>query len=175
MARKTSKPAPQPSAPSGADASAAAELDVLFPERQVPIGSESILVGEISFPDSLRLQMHVAPIVKAIEEAVLSTGTPPGYDQIVNVLGSHWQSTLLLLQAATGKPAEWFDAIAAKDGELLLMTFWNVNASFFYQRAINAVAVAQETSRQLAGASSSPPSAPTDTAPPTAVATPPAS
>lgn len=171
MAKKVDKKAKQASAPSGADASAAAELDVLYPSREVPIGAEVVLVDEINFEDSLRLSMHIAPIVKAIEEAVLATGSAPGYDQIVDVLGGHWKSTLVLLQAVTGKPPEWFK-FSAKDGELLLLTFWNVNASFFYQRAINAVAVAQEVKRLLAGENSSPPSGPTDTAQPTAAATP---
>lgn len=175
MATKVDKEAKQASAPSGADASAAAELDVLFPERTVPVGEELVTVNEITFAQSLRLHMHIAPIVKAIEEHVLASGQAPGYDAIVQVLGEQWNSTLTLIQETTGKPAIWFDGLTAIDGELLLLTFWNVNASFFYQRATNAVAVRRETTRLLAGASSSLPSVPTTTAPPTSAATPPAS
>lgn len=173
MARKIDKPAASPapaSAPSGADVSVD-ELDALFPEWTIPVKGEQVTVNELGFAASLRLAMFVAPIVKAIEEHVLASNEVPGYDVIVGILGEHWNATLTLVQETTGRSAVWFDDLSATDGELLLMTFWNRNAGFFYQRATNAVAVKRETNRLLAGANSTQPSAPTDTATPNSGAT----
>lgn len=172
MARKVKPPRPaSASAPSGADASDLDELDALFPERTIPVAGEQVTVGELGFAQGLRLAAVIAPIVQAIEEQMVEAERAPGYDGILGILGQHWSATLTLLQELTGKPADWFERLSAADGELLLLTFWNVNAGFFYQRAGNAAAVRRETRRLLDGASSTPPSAPTATATPNSAAT----
>lgn len=139
-------------------ATAAAELEVLFPERSINVGGNLVIVGEISFLASLRLQMHISPIVKAIEAKIGEAGALPGYDAIIGILGEHWEATLALLQEVTGRPGEWFGELSSRDGELLLLTFWSVNAPFFYQRATTATAVAREAARLLGGERSSQPS-----------------
>lgn len=174
MARKID-PRPQlASAPSGADASAADELDVLFPARTIPLQKGEVTVAEITLRQSLQHHLAVAPIIAAIETAMLESGQVPGYSDIVGILGQHWEATITLLAATTGMDADEVSALTAADGELLLLTFWNVNAGFFYQRATNAVAVRRELAKLSTGASSSPPSSTTDTPEQNSTDTPPA-
>lgn len=158
-----SKVSPADEARAEAAATAAEELEVLHPERIIEVKGEQVTVFEINFLASLRLQAHVNPIVKAIEAVLSASGALPGYDAVVATLGEHWQSTLALLQEVTRRPAEWFDDLSAQEGELLLLTFWSVNAPFFYQRVTTVTAVAREAARLLGGAKSSQPSAPTGT------------
>ena len=158
MARKISKAQAVGSKQNSQSAAAEAgvsDIEIMFPARTIVVNGEGVSIGEISFLASLRLQAHVSPIVKAIEAGITAGGILPGYDAIVGVLGAHWESTLVLLQEVTGRPGEWFEGLSAQDGELLLLTFWSVNAPFFYQRATTARAVAREAARLLGGEKSS--------------------
>lgn len=175
MARRVDKKSRTRSAPKGADAAQAAELDVLVPERTIQVNGEKVTVNEIGFVDGLRLQAHVAPVVAAIVKAMQDADEAPTYGAIVAVFGQHWESTLELICTATGKDRAWLDRVPSPEGELLLMTFWTVNAGFFINRAMNEVAIQREQARLLAGQNSSPPSSPTATGPTTSADTPPAS
>lgn len=162
MARKVSRSTTPASAPQGADAADASELDTLFPERAVTIAGEPITVREISFGDGLRLHMHVAPLVAAIEETMRARNEAPSWTDMIAVFGRHWESTLELVAVSSGKDIAWLRGLRGADGDVLLMTFWTINASFFIQRAMNELLIRQEQAR-LAGESSSPPSSRTDT------------
>lgn len=169
--KKKDEPAPQGA---GLDP-VAEELEILYPERTVPIGKEQVTVNEIGFGDGLRLHAHVKPVVDAIEATMRERDEAPAYQDLVAVFAAHWESTLELMAAATGRDKAWLCKLRAGEGDLLLMTFWGVNAGFFIQRAMNEIVIRREQARLSAGAKSSPPSSPTATGATTLDATPPAS
>lgn len=175
MARKLDRTREPASAPQGADAAEARELEILYPERMLSVGGREVTVREIGFAESLRLHAHVAPIVAAIDQLMHERNEAPGYSHMLGVFGAHWQSTLVLIGAATGLDADELQALGGAEGDTLLLTFWGVNASFFIGRAMNELAIRRETQRLLAGHDSTPPSSRTDTDPRTSDATPPAS
>lgn len=169
MATKIDRPQSTPKSTAGADD----DLDVLHPERVVPIGSRKLVVREYGGVEWLRLLPMTRPMVEAIA-AQIEASADPTYDDALQVLSAHVDSLLpLVAQAADIDPSE-LGTLTPSEIELLLMTWWGVNGRFFIDRAANRVAVARAEHRlaQLTGASSTPPSSPTATTSTASVDTP---
>ena len=180
MARKVEKPQPKASAPQGADATDAAELEILHPERTIKVGGKAITLNELTFGDSLRLHAQVAPIVAGIEQMMRDRGNDvPQYRDTLGVFAANLDATFALMAVSAGCDEAWLRSLGSADGDLVMLTFWTANAGFFIQRAANDIAIQAESERMLAnvlaGANSSQPSSPTATAAPTSPDTPPAS
>ncbi|MCK9987648.1 MAG: hypothetical protein AzoDbin1_04120 [Azoarcus sp.] len=176
MARKITRPTALPAATDPAHA-AAAELDVLHPDRTVVIGGVSITVREYGHIEWLRLLPAAMPLVDAIA-GHLEAGRAPTYEDALMVLAENVDALTPLVAQAAGITPAAIEAMNPDDGELLLMTWWGVNGRFFIGRALNRVAVARAERRAgvpSAGVSSTPPSSPTDTNETTSPATPNAS
>lgn len=180
MARKITRPTAAPSVTNPATdpaRAAAAELDVLHPDRTVIIGGASITVREYGHIEWLRLLPAAMPLVDAIA-GHLEAGRTPTYEDALMVLAENVDMLTPLVAQAAGIAPAAIEAMNPDDGELLLMTWWGVNGRFFIGRALNRVAVARAERRAgvpSAGASSTPPSSPTATDATTSPATPNAS
>lgn len=149
------------------------ELDVLHPERTVPVGGRGVTVREYGGIEWLRLQPAARPLVDAIA-AVLESGAIPTYDRAFEVVGAHIDGLLPLIAQAADIEITDIEALSPPDLELLVMTWWGVNGRFFIGRATSRVAVAFAERRlaQSVGASSTPPSSLTATASTASNATP---
>lgn len=170
MAKKiASRSTPKPDA-------AAAELDVLHPERELKLRDRLVVVREYGGVEWLRLLPKAAPMVDAIA-AMLEVGRTPTYDEALAVLAENIDSLLPLVAQAADMPLADVAALDPDDLELLLMTWWGVCGRFFLARASNRVAVAMAERRlaRSATASSTPPSSPTATSSPSSGDTPGAS
>lgn len=178
MAQKISRTtSPSPVDPA---ADAAAELDVLHPERTITLRCGAVTVREYGHVEWLRALPAAAPLVAAIA-GMLESGTEPSYEDALLAVATHIDGLRPLIAQAADIDLNAFDSLPPDEGELLLMTWWGVNGRFFTARALNRVAVARaERAARVravpsAGASSTPPSSPTDTAAPISPATPSAS
>lgn len=175
MAERITKPtAPAPTEPAP-EADAASDLAVLHPERELVLAGERVVVREYGNVEWLRMLPRAEPLVASIAKA-LARDTAPTYEQALRVIAEHIDALLPLIAQAADRPVEWIDTLAPDAVELLLMTWWGVNAHFFVARAINRLAVAQGEKRALEaaldGAQSTPPSSPPATAPASSAATP---
>lgn len=141
------------------------ELHILHPERDLVLGGERVIVREYGNVEWLRLLPAAEPLVASMA-AALQADTPPTYEDALQVIARHIDGLLPLIAQAVDRDAAWLDSLPAGDVELLLMTWWGVNAHFFVRRASTRVAVAQGERRALAaaaaqaGAASTPPSSP---------------
>lgn len=147
--------------PAGAPQAAADntdELQILHPERQLTLGGEAVTVREYGNLEWLRLLVRAEPLVAAIA-AALQASSAPTYEQALAVIAEHADALLPLVAQAADRPLAWIDQLPAGDVELLLMTWWGVNAHFFVQRAINRLAVAHSEQQVMAQAAQRAPSA----------------
>lgn len=177
MAERITKAAAAPAPTAPAPEAEASDLAVLHPERELVLAGERIVVREYGNVEWLRLLPRAEPLVASIA-AALARDAAPTYEQALAVIAEHIDALLPLIAQAADRPPEWIDTLAPDAVELLLMTWWGVNAHFFVARAINRLAVAQGEQRALAalaGAPSTPPSSPPATAPATSAAIPRAS
>ncbi|WP_394540180.1 hypothetical protein PRJ39_06320 [Lysobacter enzymogenes] len=143
MARKVKRRAPP-----------ADDLTILEPNRTLPIGGRSVTVREIGFFESLRLHAEIAALVADLVEQTQDGKVDLG--RLHQVCAAHPSATIALLAQACDQPAEWVHALPGAQGDLLLLTFWAVNADFFLQRVLAAVEL-RRAAPAATGPASSPP------------------
>ncbi|MBT2748580.1 MULTISPECIES: DUF6631 family protein [unclassified Lysobacter] len=126
MARKIKRPEPQTD-----------ELAILQPNRTLPLGDRNVTVRELGFFESLRLHESVAALVGGL--VGLTDDGNIDLDRLHRVCALHPDATVELLSQASDQSVEWVHSLNAAQGDLLLMTFWAVNADFFLQRVLAAL------------------------------------
>ena len=136
------------------------ELGVLFPDRELTLAGETVVVREFRFGESLRLSHLIKPITDALIQAA-EADTFDG-EAFMACLHVHRDGLLELLSQATGKPREWIEALSHRDGEELVMAFWEVHQDFFLER-VKRAALTTILLKPSPGDDSLPPSSRTDT------------
>ncbi|MGO1073362.1 DUF6631 family protein [Lysobacter sp. CA199] len=144
MARKI-KPRPSP---------APDELAVLQSSRTLPLGERTVTVRELGFFESLRLHESVAALVGGL--VTLTDDGNVDLGKLHRVCALHPDATVELLAQSSDQSGEWVHSLNAARGDLLLMTFWAVNADFFLQRVLSALEL-QRQNTATTGPTSSPP------------------
>lgn len=144
MARKVQRPNP----------SAADELTVLQPNRVLPLGDRTVTVREIGFFESLRLHAQIAALVADLIEQTDDGNIDLG--RLHRVCAQHPDATVELLAQASDQSVAFVHSLSAAHGDLLLLTFWAVNADFFLQRVIAALEL-RRADPATTGPASSPP------------------
>jgi hypothetical protein len=130
------------------------DLTVLHPHRVLPLGDRTVTVRELGFFESLRLHAQIAALVADLIEHTDDGNIDLG--RLHRVCAQHPEATVELLAQAGDQSVEFVHSLSAAHGDLLLLTFWAVNADFFLQRVLSAL----ELQRQAAatnGPASSPP------------------
>ncbi|MYE01468.1 MAG: hypothetical protein F4Y03_09335 [Alphaproteobacteria bacterium] len=153
--------------PAGEETSPAAELEALFPDRDVTVrdpdtGEDvTLTVREFRFLDGLRAQVLARPIVEAlagIAEDPAAIDAPA----VADVLGQHAELYLQLIALAIkARDPDWFARLRDVDGDAVSMAMWEVNSGFFMRRVISLlVARKRKAAGSPSGASSTPSSGP---------------
>lgn len=143
------------------------DLDILHPDREIRVGGDTVTVREYRFVEGLRLRSAAAPLVDALVELMQQHAN---LDQIYALLAEHEALLLDLIALSIDKPVEFVEGLGGPEGELLMDTWWVVNASFF-TRAVQRRILAARAHRlaaatgDLSGETSTERSSPTDTAP----------
>lgn len=165
MARKLPRAAPAAASPAPAG-----DLEILHPERVLQLGGRRVTVREYGNVEWLRLLGAAEPLIAAVTEAMRG-GLPGDYEVALSALGAHIDAALPLVLQAADLTRDEFEALAAGEAELLVVTWWAVNAHFFAQRALvrlgAEVALRQAAASPSRGPASTPRSSPTATTPAT--------
>ena len=143
MARKVKRPRPEQD-----------DLTVLQPNRTLPIGGCSVTVREIGFFESLRLHAEIAALVADLVEQTDDGNVD--LTRLHRVCATHPTATITLLAQACDQPVEWVQSLPGAQGDLLLLTFWAVNADFFLQRVLAALELRRAEPTAIGPASSPP-------------------
>lgn len=130
------------------------DLIVLQPNRVLPLGDRTVTVREMGFFESLRLHSEIAALVADLVEQTDDGNVDLG--RLHRVCAQHPDATVALLAQVSDQSVEFVHSLSAAQGDLLLLTFWAVNADFFLQRVIAALELRRATPAAT-GPSSSPP------------------
>lgn len=161
------KPKPAPPA-------AASDLEILHPERTVPLSLGPVTVREYGGVEWLRLLPRAAPLVDAIA-AQIEAGVDSGYDDTLTILATYVDELLPLVAQAADLDMVQVETLGAAEMELLLLTWWGVCSHFFVERALARVLIERQerlARARLDGASFTPPWSPTATGPESLATTP---
>ncbi|MEI2428693.1 hypothetical protein RDV84_00165 [Lysobacter yananisis] len=164
MARKLN----QPSKVAAEAAAAAAELQVLHPDRALPIADRMLVLREYGFFEGLQVSGLAKPFTDALFQLLKQSSEMPPVEDFVDVVGEHTEVVRhLVAWSATAQnddPAEfarqvsetaaWINTLGESDGELLLLAWWGVNGPFFTRRLFRKRVEAES---RLAGPGSTPP------------------
>ena len=126
-----------------------AELDVLFPDREVEVrdpdggGKVVVAVREYRFREGL----------EAAAEADPESG--PTLDDVDAALAEHADVWLALLARATGRGADWLARLSDSDGGALGDALWDLNGDFFIRRFV-AMFVRRRAAAERRSAAGSP-------------------
>ncbi|WP_031372195.1 DUF6631 family protein [Lysobacter antibioticus] len=130
------------------------DLTVLQPNRMLPLGERTVTVRELGFYESLRLHSEIAALVADLVEQTDDGNIDLGC--LHRVCAQHPDATIALLAQISDQPVEFVHSLNAAQGDLLLLTFWAVNADFFLQRVIAALEL-RRAAPEATGPASSPP------------------
>lgn len=135
---------------------AAAELEVLFPDRALTVrdpdtgAAAALTVREFRFREGLEAQAAAAPLIAAL--AALTPASPdapmPSPAEIDAALGAHADIWLDLAARACGRPAAWLARLADADARAVSDAMWSANGGFFVRR-VAAAAAARESAAKL--------------------------
>lgn len=142
-----------------AAAKGADDLEILHPERTVHVAGLDVEVREYGWVAGLRIQAAVAPVVAALADAAAA-----GLDleRVQGVLAGHEDELIALVSAATDLTPAQIEALDDAEGQLLMLTWWSVNAGFFMRRVATLLA-ARRAAAASVGLTSTQPSLPTAT------------
>lgn len=110
------------------------DLSILHPDRTLEIANKILTVREYSFVQGLRLRPMIAPLLDSL---VGTLSKDAGLEDILDVLAKNHETVLFLMAESIDEPVEWFETLSEEDGNLLLITWWTVNAPFLMRSVIN--------------------------------------
>lgn len=131
------------------------ELAILQPSRTLPLGDRSVRVRELGFFESLRLNESIAALVGDLVQLTDDGNVDLG--RLHRVCALHPDATVELLAQASDQSVGWVHSLNAAHGDLLLLTFWAVNADFFLQRLLSTLELQRQAQPETTGPASLPP------------------
>lgn len=143
-------------AASGEDDSPAAELAALAPDVPLEIAGRKFTVREYGVLEGVQIAAEAEAFIDdLVARARAGKFT---YKTVRPVIGKHMDTVVDLVARSTGQEPEWIRGIADRSQmDLLLMTWFGVNAGFFVHEVVGAIQVERmEAAAARAGSTSSP-------------------
>lgn len=136
MATKVEKKAAKEA--SAAQAAGADDLAILAPDGEVTIGGEKIVVREYRFFEGLRLKVTARSFFDGLYELLggddpQQDSKPPSFDDILELVANNEGIVAGMVATSIDRPLDWVEKLGEADGDNLLLTWWNVNADFFFR------------------------------------------
>lgn len=110
------------------------EAEILFPERRVTVGGETVTVREFTFLEEMRLAVLAEPLLERLRDLSFDGERRLDGSALEKAFVEHEAVFVELLAAAVDKPAEWVRGLPREGGAALMNTFWSVNHAFFTER-----------------------------------------
>ena len=133
---------------SGGPADTAAELAVLFPDREVTVRDPdtgapvTLSLREFRFREGLEATALARPLIAALAALVPDGEDAEGPDALAveGVLADHAGLWLALAGRACGREPAWLARLGDADGRVLSEAMWAANGGFFLRRVVAQVA-----------------------------------
>jgi hypothetical protein len=149
------------------------DLEVLFPDRELTVAGEPLVVREYRYREGMAMLVLARPFLEGLRRLIGADGevTPEDLDALIAEHADVW---LALMARSCDRDVEWLAGLPDTEAMKLQMAFWAVNGPFFTRRllfgAVFSAAAARNLSRRpkSSRASSGPDSAATRTTSPSA-------
>lgn len=141
----------------------ASDTEVLFPQHELTIDGETVVVREFTFIEGIRLEQRIQPLLDAFEAG--AEDESPGVELLGRLMADHLDLMIELMATACDRDADFVAGLSDSDGQNLKWTFWDVNRRFFLRRIAErqAVRLGAQKAAGSDGAKSSPDSSTTGT------------
>ncbi|OOF65127.1 DUF6631 family protein [Rodentibacter sp. Ppn85] len=134
---------------------APSELDILYPNRDITVGGETVTVKEYTLLQQMQHHAKFTPFVAGLR-AILGDGSPDDikFEQIMQALSDNYHDIIELVAISTGKTPAFIANLEAKEGEDLILLWWAVNSDFFTRKAVQPLIekLAKTNAEKLIGA-----------------------
>ncbi|MEE8128191.1 DUF6631 family protein [Candidatus Vondammii sp. HM_W22] len=107
------------------------EAEILYPDKTIQIGGREVTIREFSFRDGLDLGPMIAGLMAVLDKTV---GDGSDLSGLFDALYQYPDVLEHMLLKSTCQDKTWLDGLCSADGDMLVMTFWGVNAGFFTRR-----------------------------------------
>ena len=107
------------------------DAEILHPDRVIEIGGREVTVREFSFRDSLDLGPLLSSMLSDIDNAV---GDGTDLSGLFEAFYAHPDALEAVLLKCTGQDKEWIDSLTSEEGEMIVMSMFEVNGPFFVRR-----------------------------------------
>lgn len=113
-------------------------LATLFPVRELQLAGVMVTVHEYTLQEQLKHRQVLKALTDAFAGMVSATGSQEdiALDTLFDVLADKHAELLCAVAVSCSQPVEWVSALSGEDSELLMLTWWSVNAAFFTRAAL---------------------------------------
>lgn len=132
------------------------DLAILHPERSLTLAGREITVREYGHIEGLRLLAWAKPFTDGLYATIACGSQAPNVATMAALLATHADLVRDMAAQAADVEPQWVEILNDVDGDLLIMTWWQVNAGFFIRRLLARAAAEKLEERQRAGAASTP-------------------
>lgn len=116
---------------------AAGGLNGIPAQREITIAGECVSVQSFDYGQSIKAAEVIRPMLMELRELYKSEDAEAlQYRDIAEVFGRHSAAFVELLAISIGRPTCWIERLSDRDGNLLAMTFWVVNARYFTRQLV---------------------------------------
>ncbi|MBH1476314.1 DUF6631 family protein [Stenotrophomonas forensis] len=151
MAKKVERK--QKEAPTeGASASQPDELSILHPERTFTLAGREVTMREYGHIEGLRLLAWAKPFADDLYAQIARGSHAPSVASMAALLSTHADLVRDMVAQAASVESAWVEGLGDVEGDLLVMSWWEVNAGFFIRRLLARAAAEKLEARQRAGA-----------------------
>ncbi|EJF5828989.1 hypothetical protein M8W91_002811 [Salmonella enterica] len=119
------------------------DLNVLLPEREIPLAGETVTIREYSLKDTLALHAVLAPVVDAL--ATVTENAWASYETVETVLAEQHEAVIVLVAHSISKPPSFVAGLSGTEGMTLMDWWWSVNRHFFMTAVIRRLVCRQTT------------------------------
>ncbi len=111
------------------------QVDILFPEREIEIQGETVVVREFSYLEAMKRAAGAKNLIAGIGQ-IISDADTIRLEELDSVIADHIDEWVGLLAASIGKDAAFVASLSDQDGSQLAMAFWEINGPFLLRRVM---------------------------------------
>ena len=134
------------------------DMEILFPDQTVTIGSETITVREFRYREGIEAAVLARGFLAGLRALLTTTGDEIAAEDLDTLIAEHREAWFKLIAMSCGREVEWLAALPDREAMKLQLTFWGVNGNFFTRRLLwgAAFAAAVQKGRRSPSPTSSP-------------------
>jgi len=129
------------------------DLEILYPDQQIDLDGEKLVVREFRYREGLEMAALARPFLVGLRTLIDSAPGAVVPEALDALIGEHREVWLLMVAKSCDRELKWVAALPDRHAMALQMAFWGANSGFFTRRLLFGAAVAAGLAR---GSSASP-------------------